>query len=29
MKFFGFLIPGEMRVFSNAEAAQARKWIAA
>ena len=27
MKFFGFLIPGEMRVFSNTEAAQARKWI--
>jgi len=29
MKFFGFLIPGELRVFSNAEAAQAKKWIAA
>lgn len=29
MKFFGFLIPGEMKVFPNAEAALARKWIAA
>ena len=27
MKFFSFLMPGEMRVFSKAEAAEARKWI--
>lgn len=29
MRFFGFLIPGEMRVFSATEAAQARRWIVA
>lgn len=26
---FGFLIPGELRVFSTEEAAQAREWITA
>jgi hypothetical protein len=29
MKFFGFLMPGEMRIFSSDEAAQAREWIVA
>lgn len=29
VKFFSFLIPGELRVFPTAEAAQARKWIVA
>jgi hypothetical protein len=29
MRFFGFLMPGELRVFPTAEAAQARKWIVA
>jgi len=29
MKFFSFLIPGEMRVFSAEESAQAKKWIVA
>ncbi len=29
VKLFGFLIPGELKVFSTAEAAQARKWIVA
>jgi len=27
MKFFSFMIPGELRAFSTSEAAQARKWI--
>ncbi len=27
MKFFGFLMPGEWRVFSTAEAKKARKWV--
>ena len=27
MKFFSFVIPGELRVFSTTEAAQAKKWI--
>jgi SpoIIAA-like len=29
MKFFSFLLPGELRTFPTSEAAQARKWIAA
>jgi len=29
MTFFSFLMPGEMRVFSGDEAAQARDWIVA
>lgn len=29
MRFFGFLIPGQYRCFSTAQAAEARKWIAA
>jgi len=29
LKFFGFLIPGGLKVFPTAEAGQARKWIAA
>ena len=29
MKLFSFLMPGEMRVFSSDEAAQAREWIMA
>jgi SpoIIAA-like len=27
MRFFGFLMPGEWRVFSTAEADEARKWV--
>jgi len=27
MKLFGFLVPGEMKVFSPGEVAQAREWI--
>ncbi|TVS84484.1 STAS/SEC14 domain-containing protein [Mycobacterium helveticum] len=27
MKFFGFLMPAELRAFSLAEAGEARKWI--
>jgi SpoIIAA-like len=27
MKVFGFVIPGEVRVFSNSETAQARLWL--
>jgi SpoIIAA-like len=29
MKFFSFMMPGEMRLFPLSEAAQAREWIAA
>jgi len=29
MQFFGFLVPGELRVFTAAQAAAARKWIVA
>jgi hypothetical protein len=29
VKFFGFLMHGEVRVFPTSEAAQARRWIAA
>ena len=29
MKLFSFVIPGELRVFSTDEAAQAREWIVA
>lgn len=29
MKAFSFLMPGEIRIFSTAEAAQARDWISA
>ena len=29
MKLFGFLVPGEMKVFPTSEAAKARAWIAA
>lgn len=29
MKLFGFLIPGEMKVFPTSETSQARDWIAA
>jgi hypothetical protein len=29
MKLFSFVMPGEMRVFSSDQAAQAREWIAA
>jgi len=29
MQFFGFIMPGEMRAFPRAEAAQARQWIVA
>jgi hypothetical protein len=29
MQFFGFLLPGELKVFSTQEAAQAKDWIAA
>jgi len=29
MQFFSFLLPGQMRVFPRAEAAQAREWIVA
>jgi SpoIIAA-like len=29
MKFFNFMMPGELRVFPNAEAKQAHKWIVA
>lgn len=29
MKLFSFLMPGEMKVFSTDEAAQAREWIVA
>ena len=29
MKFFSFMIPGELRVFPTTEAAAARTWIAA
>ncbi len=29
VKFFGFLMPGELRVLPSAEAAAARKWIVA
>ncbi len=29
VKFFSFLMPGELRVYSTAEAGQARRWIAA
>jgi hypothetical protein len=29
MKFFSFLMPGEMRVFSGSEAAKAKEWIVA
>lgn len=29
VKMFGFLMPGELRVFSIADASQAREWIAA
>ena len=29
IKFFGFLMPGELRVFATADAAEARKWIVA
>jgi SpoIIAA-like len=28
MKFFSFLMPGEMKVFRNDEAARAKEWIA-
>ena len=28
MKFFGFLMPGEMRVFPSDQTLQARQWIA-
>jgi SpoIIAA-like len=28
MKFFGFLMPGELRAFPSAEADHAREWIA-
>jgi len=28
MRFFRFLVPGEVRVFGTAEAAEARRWIA-
>ena len=27
MKFFGFLMPGELRVFPSADAAKAREWL--
>ncbi len=27
VKFFGFLIPGDLRLFTVAEAAEAREWI--
>lgn len=29
MKFFSFLVPGELRIFSTTAAAEAREWIAA
>ncbi len=29
MSFFSFMMPGEMRTYSSAEAAQARAWITA
>jgi len=29
VRFFGFLMPGELRLFPTAEAAQARAWIVA
>ena len=29
MRFFSFLMPGEMKTFPSSEAAQARAWIAA
>ena len=29
MRFFSFLVPGELRTYPTAEAAPARKWIAA
>ncbi|KAA0079939.1 STAS/SEC14 domain-containing protein [Trinickia soli] len=29
LRAFGFAIPGDLRVFSNSEAAQARQWIVA
>jgi hypothetical protein len=29
MKLFGFLLPGDMKVFSSSEAAQAKEWIVA
>ncbi len=28
MKFFGYLLPGEVRVFSNVDLDEAKKWIA-
>ena len=27
MKFFNFMMPGDAKIFSRAEAAQARAWI--
>ncbi len=29
MSVFGFLLPGEIRIFANSEAAKARDWISA
>lgn len=29
MRFFSFLMPGEMKIFSSQEAAKAKEWIAA
>lgn len=29
MNAFGFIIPGQVRLFGNAQAAEARRWIAA
>lgn len=29
MKFFSFLLPGELKVYSTSEAAQAKEWIVA